>query len=196
MSFGWVPPVADEREGLLAFLTQQRTAVQAACFGLDDAQAGSAPSVSALSLAGLVTHLTAVERGWVDRLTDAPPAAVTEQEYHDDFALAPGQTLADALAAYERVAERTEQVVRGIADLGQAVPVPRDAPWYPTDVDAWSVRWVLLHLVEETARHAGHADIVRETVDGATCWELLAALQGWAGNEWLQPWRPRETVSP
>lgn len=193
MSFGWVPPVADEREGLLAFLAQQRTAVHAACYGLDDTQVRSAPSASALSLAGLVTHLTAVERSWVDRLTDSPPVAtVSEEQYDDDFTLAPDRSLADALADYDRVAERTEQVVRGIADLGRAVPVPRDAPWFPTDVDAWSVRWVLLHLIEETARHAGHADIVRETVDGATCWELLAALQGWEGNEWLQPWRPRE----
>ena len=68
MAFGWVPPVADEREGLLAFLAQNRTALHAACFGLDDAQARSAPSASALTLAGLVNHLTVVERSWVDRL--------------------------------------------------------------------------------------------------------------------------------
>ena len=67
--------------------------------------------------------------------------------------------------------------VAGIADLSQAVPVPKGVPWYPDDVEAWSVRWVLLHLIEETARHAGHADIVGESIDGATMYLLMAALK-------------------
>lgn len=46
-------------------------------------------------------------------------------------------------------------------------PVPRGVPWFPADVEKWSVRWVLLHLIEETARHGGHADIIRESLDGA-----------------------------
>jgi hypothetical protein len=78
----------------------------------------------------------------------------------------------------------------GITDLGQPVPVPPGVPWYPDDVDAWSVRWVLLHLIEETARHAGHADIVREAVDGATAYELMAAVEGWPATDWVTPWRP------
>ncbi len=73
---------------------------------------------------------------------------------------------------------------------GAAVPVPRDAPWFPKDVDAWSVRWVAMHLVEELARHAGHADIVRESIDGATMYELVAAREGWPETPWLKPWRP------
>ena len=64
------------------------------------------------------------------------------------------------------------------------------APWNPVDVDAWSLRWVLLHLIEETARHAGHADIVREAIDGATAFELLAAVEGWPATDWLKPWAP------
>ena len=51
--------------------------------------------------------------------------------------------------------------------LDAAVPVPRDSPWFPKDVDAWSVRWVFLHVISELARHAGHADIIRESLDGA-----------------------------
>jgi hypothetical protein len=72
--------------------------------------------------------------------------------------------------------------------LDAEVPVPKGVPWYPDDVDAWSVRWVLLHLVEEIGRHAGHADIVRESIDGATMYELMAAAEGWPATEWLQPW--------
>ena len=68
------------------------------------------------------------------------------------------------------------------------MPVPKGVPWYPDDVDAWSVRWVLLHLIAETARHAGHADIVRESIDGATAFPLMAAAEGWPATEWMQPW--------
>ena len=82
-----------------------------------------------------------------------------------------------------------------ISDLGQPVPVPKGVPWFPDDVDAWSVRWVLLHLIEEIARHAGHADIVREAIDGATMYELMAAAEGWPATEWLQPWQPSDQAS-
>ena len=76
-------------------------------------------------------------------------------------------------------------------------PVPQGVPWYPDDLDAWSVRWVLMHLVSETARHAGHADIVREAVDGATAFPLMAAAEGWPATPWIQPWEPgvREAMS-
>ena len=50
------------------------------------------------------------------------------------------------------------------------------------------MRWVVLHLIEEIGRHAGHADIVRESIDGATMYELMAAVEGWPATEWLQPW--------
>jgi len=63
-------------------------------------------------------------------------------------------------------------------------------PWFPKDVSAWSVRWVLLHLIEETARHAGHADILRESIDGATALPLMAAAEGWPEQPWITPWTP------
>jgi hypothetical protein len=100
------------------------------------------------------------------------------------------ETLADVLARYDEVAARTEEVIAGITDLGQRVPVPKKVPWFPKDVDAWSVRWVLLHLIEETARHAGHADIVREHIDGATAFPLMAAAEGWPESPWMTPWKP------
>ena len=53
------------------------------------------------------------------------------------------------------------------------------SPWFPKDLEAWSVRWVILHVINELARHAGHADIVRETLDGATMYDLIAGLEGW-----------------
>ena len=80
------------------------------------------------------------------------------------------------LAYYDEVAAETEAIVDELG-LEHPVPVP-DAPWFPKDVDAWSIRWVLLHLIEETARHGGHADIIRETLDGRTFYELLYAADG------------------
>ena len=59
------------------------------------------------------------------------------------------------------------------------MPVPHDAPWFPKDVEAWSVRWVLFHMIEELARHAGQGDIISESIDGATLYELLAGLEDW-----------------
>ena len=91
---------------------------------------------------------------------------------------------------YDEAPRRPTRSMAAIADLDQPVPVPKGVPWFPDDVDAWSVRWVLLHLIEETARHAGHADIVREAIDGATAFPLMAAAEGWPATPWLQPWEP------
>lgn len=98
------------------------------------------------------------------------------------------ETLAEVLDQYEAAARETDTVIAGIADLGQAVPVPQGLPWFPADVKNWSVRWVLLHLIEETSRHGGHADIIRETIDGATLFPLLAAAEQWP-DPWFQPWQ-------
>jgi hypothetical protein len=73
--------------------------------------------------------------------------------------------------------------------------VPKGVPWFPADVEAWSVRWVLLHLIEETARHVGHADIIRESLDGATAIPLMAAVEGWPASPWVQPWEPPQRTS-
>lgn len=183
---GTVPPVSNEREALTAFLDQQRDAVRATAYGLTDEQARLAPTAGALSVGGLVKHLAAMERSWVDYVLVRERRPV---DYEAQFRLGPDETLDSVLADYAAAAAETDEVMADIDDLGQAVPVP-DAPWFPDDVEAWSVRWVLLHLIEETARHAGHADMVREAIDGATFYELLAAVEGWPATEWLQPWQP------
>jgi uncharacterized damage-inducible protein DinB len=191
---GTVPPVADEREGLLAFLAQQRDAIRFTAFGLTDEEARRTPTAGALSIGGLVKHVAAMERGWIDNVLLRTRSAEEEASYDRGFTLGEDETLADALADLVAAGRETEEAINAISDLGQAVPVP-DAPWFPKDVEAWSVRWVLLHLIEEVARHAGHADIVRESIDGATCYELLAAAEGWPATEWLQPWERVATVA-
>jgi len=182
-----VPPVADERSALLGFLAHQRDLVRITAFGLTDSEAAATPSASTLSVGGVVKHLAQVERSWMDTVRGTPrsdPAA-----YMEGFRFAPDDSLEAALSDYADAAGETEKLVADIDDLGHPVPVPRGVPWFPQDVDAWSLRWVLLHLIEETARHAGHADIVRESIDGASSISLLAAAEGWPANDFVKPWR-------
>jgi len=186
---GNVRPVADERDGLMAYLAQQRYLLRLSAHGLTDEQARTTPSASALSVGGLIKHTATTEREWVNMIL-LRGGGTDYAAYEANFRMGPDETLADVFAFYDEVAGETESVVAGIADLGQPVPVPKGVPWFPDDVDAWSVRWVLLHVIEETARHAGHADIVRESLDGATAIPLMAAAEGWPASPWLQPWAP------
>ncbi len=192
---GLPPPYDTERDALLGFLAHQRSVIRLSAFGLTDDQARLAPTASALSIGGLVKHVAYVEDGWIDTVLDVRSGSPADYEEH--FRMAQDETLDDVFRYYDTVAARTEAEIARIDDLDRPVPVPRDAPWFPADVDAWSVRWVLLHLIQETARHAGHADIVRESIDGATAFPLMAAAEGWPATPWLQPWAPpaRDAVS-
>lgn len=186
---GNTPPLTDEKALLLAYISQQRDGIRNAAFGLTEEQARLTPTAGTLSIGGLVKHVTNNERHWMDMALQRDMSPGNEQDYADGFRLRDDETLAGALAAYEEVARDTEAGMAGVS-LDQPVPVPKGVPWFPDDVDAWSVRWVLLHIIEETARHAGHADIVRETIDGATMYELMAGVEGWPETEWLKPWSP------
>lgn len=188
-------PIADEREGLRAYIAQQQYAFLAVSFALTDDQARSTPTVSALSIGALIKHATGVQRGWMQRVASAPeappaddrPMEVRQAEYTDEFVMRDDETLPELLEKFEAQNAETLRLVETV-DLGAAVPVPRDAPWFPKDLDAWSVRWVLFHMIDELARHAGQADIIRETIDGATLYELMAGLDDWEPTSWLTPW--------
>ena len=190
---GTVLPVVDERDGLLAFLAQMRDALRFAVHGLSDQQATATPSVSSMNLAGLIKHVARTEQKWIVEILaqrELPPESRI-QNWADEFRLVEGETLSSVLELYAQVAAETESIVGEIDDLGRPVPVPRDQPWFPADVEAWSARWVLLHVIQETARHAGHADIIRESLDGANAYQLMARVEGWeAEYERWQSWSP------
>lgn len=186
----------DERSQLLAFLAQQRDGIRHAAHGLTEAQARLTPTAGALSIGGLVKHVAATELAWLETIVQRPLRPAVDDPmaaYEDGFRLSGGETLAGALAELEAAGRLTEELLAGM-DLDTPVPVP-DEPWMPKDLPAWSVRWVLLHLIEEVARHAGHADIVRESIDGATMYALQAAAEGWPATDWLQPWTPAEEAA-
>ena len=182
---GLVPPLTDEREALLAFLGQQRDALRYAAHGLSDELASTRSTVSELTLVGLIKHAALVERAWTTFLTTGDTTVFApEDDWSDGFRLVEGETLADVVAFSEEQARQTEKIVGDVGDLGASLPPTADVvPWIPAGI-VWTPRYVLLHLIEETARHAGHADIVRESIDGATCWTLMAAAEGWPAQDW------------
>ena len=182
------PPHSDDEKALLlAYINQQRDGIRNAAYGLTEEQIRLAPTVSSLTIGGLIKHVTATERGWIADVLQQPTGQDVES-YGADFQVGPDDTLAELLADLDRAAAETEAALADL-DLSHPVPVP-DEPWFPDDVDAWTVRWVLVHLVEEIARHAGHADILRESIDGATMYELMAGREGWPATEWITPWQP------
>jgi Protein of unknown function (DUF664) len=190
------PPVTDERSALREFLAFHQSAYFAVSYGLTDEQARSSPSVSALSIGGLVKHATGMQRTWMARVAAAPeeppkdtrPFEVLAKEFGDQHVMRPDETLAGLLEAFAAQNATSLRLVE-TSDLDAEVPVPQDIPWFPKNRRAWSVRWVILHVINELARHAGHADIVRETIDGATMYELIAGLENWEPRPWVTPWK-------
>src|SRR3954467_10642723 len=187
---GMVAPVANEREGLMRYLEQQRHVLRLTAYGLTDDEARLAPTVSTLTVGGLIKHVASVEETWM-RMVLQQPRETSPDAYADNFRMGDDETLEAVLERYRDVADETESVLSRF-ELDDPVPVPKGVPWFPDDVDAWSVRWVLLHMIQETARHAGHADIVRESLDGATSFALVAAAEGWPETPWMKPWSPPE----
>ncbi|MEV4435838.1 DinB family protein [Streptomyces sp. NPDC049555] len=164
---------ADERSTLLAFLDAQRGGLRRAVLGLTEEQAATRPSASELSLSGLLKHVVETEQSWVRRAEGLPPAvARDESNWGESFRLLEGESVTGLLAHWAAVAAETERYVYSVQSLEETFALP-EAPWFPPG-ERVSVRWVVLHLIEEIARHAGHADIIRESLDGKTAFELVA----------------------
>jgi uncharacterized damage-inducible protein DinB len=154
-----------ERAEVLQMLAAQREVLLITVRGLDDAQAAARTTVSDLTLGGIVKHLAQGHRAWTQIMSGQPG---TPDGFWDtsQYYLADGDTLAGLLEAYAAGARATEEAVAALPSLDVMVPLP-EAPWAPGVVDRWSARRILLHLLRETAQHAGHADIIRQSLDGA-----------------------------
>ncbi|MFD8414424.1 MULTISPECIES: DinB family protein [unclassified Streptomyces] len=167
----------DERSALLSYLDAQRGALRRAAHGLTDEQAASRPSASGLSLSGLLKHAAEVELNWLRMAQQQPNERQrTEETWGDSFRLVGDETVSEVLALWDAVAAELEKFIREVPSLDDTFPLP-DVPWFPKDTRV-SMRWLMLHLVEEHARHAGHADVIRESLDGKTAFELVALAQG------------------
>jgi len=159
-----------EREDLLDTLSKHRGFLRQTVQGLTEQQAVETPTASQLCLGGLIKHVALVEEGWTDFIENGPrPSGPVDQAAMDahaaGFRLLGGETLAGVLDRYEEVAQRTDKLVGSLSSLDASHPLP-EAPWFEPGA-RWSARRVLLHIIAETAQHAGHADIIRESIDGA-----------------------------
>ena len=162
-------PVAGERADLLQSLDRQRHFLRNTTRGLTDEQAAQRTTASELSLGGLIKHVTLTERQWIRFIVEGPAAMSWDEASAGDwmagFRMLDGETLAGLLETYAQVAQQTGELVVQLPDLDAAQPLP-PAPWFEPGA-RWSARRVLLHVIGETAQHAGHADIIRESLDGA-----------------------------
>lgn len=160
-----------ERDDLLALLQVRRYFLRNTLRDLDDEQLARRSTVSELCLGGLIKHVAITEDRWARFMVDGPAAFPSEMgeaafaEHQAGFQTSPGETGASLLQAYEEVAARTDDLVRTLEDLDVAHPLP-PRPWFPPNT-TWTRRHVILHIIAETAQHAGHADIIREAIDGA-----------------------------
>ncbi|GAA0660047.1 DinB family protein [Kitasatospora atroaurantiaca] len=158
-------PVTGERADLLETLAKHRGFLRYTVRDLTDEQAVLRTTASELCLGGLIKHVAGVEERWMRFAVGGAEAMRSEPvDWEGQFRLLDGETLAGMLDAYEQVARRTDELVATL-DLDVFHPLP-EAPWFEPGA-RWSVRRVLLHILAETAQHAGHADIIRESLDGA-----------------------------
>lgn len=157
-----VPYVADERDVLTAFLDAMRLAIRHKLDGVTDEQARSTPTASTLSLLGIVKHLAWTESRWFresfagEEVDDPRRRGDRSAEFFTDLS----DTIESVLRFYDEECKRSREITAGSATLDELAMNRR----FSNEV---SLRWILVHMIEETARHAGHADLIRETLDGS-----------------------------
>lgn len=155
-----------ERADLIETLDKHRGFLRFTVRDLTDEQATTRTTASELTLAGIVKHVAETESTWT-RFIEQGPAAFGDgsiESWTSQWQLQPGETLAGVLAHYEEVARRTDELVATLPDLDADHALP-PAPWFEKGA-RWSARRALIHILAETAQHSGHADILRESLDG------------------------------
>jgi hypothetical protein len=166
------PPTADdlERIDLGLTLAKHRSFLRFTVRDLTDEQARQTPTASDLCLGGIIKHVALTEDGWVRFIEEGPSAIGSADQaayeaHAAGFRMLNGETLAELLAGYDATARRTDDLIRTLPSLDASHPLP-EAPWFEAGA-RWTARQVFLHILAETAQHAGHADIIRETLDGS-----------------------------
>lgn len=189
----YAPASNDEITGLVNYLDQQLIAIRSAAVGLTDEQARMRPCRSALSIAGLLKHATFCMRGATTRLTGSGARGELDEAafaaYMGSFALTDGETAAGALEDFDRAQAAYLGAVAATDPDSPTVEPP--APWDGIyDSRPANARYYLVHQIEEMARHAGHADIIREQIDGMAVPAIVLSEAGTPGNDFFQPYVP------
>lgn len=190
----YTPISADEISGIAGYLDQQLAAIRAAAVGLTEEQARLRPCRSALSIGGLLKHVTYGMRGATARLAGTEPARTSIDDaayaqYMGSFALTDDETAAGVLAEFDAV--RTDYLAAVRATDPEAATVEPPSPWFGIhDARPANARYYLVHQIEEMARHAGHADILREEIDAMQVPAIQLSLEGMPANDFFQPYVP------
>ncbi|WP_067531558.1 DinB family protein [Nocardia crassostreae] len=158
--------VAQDRQDLIAILAEQRDIFRITLRGLDDADARQRTTVSELTLGGLLYHLVSTERHWTTVVTERDEKAEFDlSEMDSQYRMGPDETLEGLLAEWDAVSEQTATLIRELDSLDASIPIPT-APWQP-ELTWQTARHIILHILREISHHSGHADIIREALDGA-----------------------------
>ncbi|MFI1223080.1 MULTISPECIES: DinB family protein [unclassified Streptomyces] len=179
-----IPPRTGEGQDLLAMVADQRTNFLYSVVGLTDEQARTRSTVSELTLGGIVKHLADMQRSWLSVIDGTAARTIDWADLDPDGnRMTDDETLAGHLDAFHAAAEVFDRTVCEEPDLDRALTLPQ-YPWSPPEPVIWSVRRVLLHVFREIAHHSGHADIVREALDGASTTDRMARAA--MGEEWQE----------
>mgnify|MGYP000193227458 CR=1 FL=1 len=179
--------VTGEKLELLNLLRDQRNLFLVTVRNLTDEQARQRTTVSTLTLGGLAKHLATGEQRTVLGITEPDENAVFDPAtLADNYTLLPDETLEQYVTLFTESADAYDRVIAE-ADLDTLIPMPT-TPWAP-EREWLSIRTLVVNKLRETAHHCGHADIIRESIDGATMYELIAAAEGMEPTPWLQPRR-------
>ncbi|MGH3585222.1 MAG: DinB family protein, partial [Pseudonocardia sp.] len=175
----YAPAQHDEVTGLVSYIDEQLAAIRAAAFGLTEQQARETPCRSALSVGGIIKHATYVMRGALERLgsevTEQPVDAAAYTAFTDSFAVREDETVSGTIEDFDLVRAQLRAAIAATDPAGATTAPP--APWHGIfDARPIHARYYLVHLVEEFARHAGHADIIREQIDGVSVPTLVLTL--------------------
>ncbi|MET1006649.1 MAG: DinB family protein [Propionibacteriaceae bacterium] len=171
--------VTGEKADLLVLLADQRALFKVTVQGITEEQARQQTTVSTLTLGGLLKHLATVEREIAQMLVDRDENAEMDlAAIGDAYALGDGDTVQEWIEAYDRAGALFDQTIAGVESMDELIPQPT-APWAPERV-WWTVRRVSLHLLRETAHHCGHADIIREALDGQSTMTVISGGMDWS----------------
>lgn len=170
--------LSDEKRDLLLLLADQRALLKITARNLTDDQARQRTTVSELTLGGLIKHVAVGEAGTAAEIVARDENAVFDPAAGmDSYAFGPDDTLDYWVTEYDRAAAEFDSVIAAVESLDELIPMPT-APWQP-EREWWSVRRLVVHRLRETAHHCGHADIIREALDGQTTMGAISEGMDW-----------------
>jgi uncharacterized damage-inducible protein DinB len=177
--------ISTEREDLITMLAGQRELFRIAVRGIDEEQARRRTTVSDLTLGGLLHHVAHTEQHWREVIENADENAVFDMsEAATEYVITDEQTVPGLLAEWERVEQATTELIRARPSLDDRIPLPT-APWQP-EREWWTVRQIILHVLREIAHHSGHADIIRESLDGQNTTFTRAGIDPEQAKAWAE----------